>query len=61
MCNNIVHFPNNEEFPKGSDEMLIKEIHGLISLFQNPDLSKKTREAIFSEIIDLTTRLTDQI
>ncbi|WP_099157882.1 hypothetical protein [Virgibacillus ndiopensis] len=61
MCNNLIHFPNKDDFPEESDEMLIREIRDLISLFQNQDLSKKTREAVFNEIIDLTNQLTDQI
>ncbi|TFJ91304.1 hypothetical protein [Lentibacillus salicampi] len=58
MQDNVVSFTKNTEPYSCSDDELIEKVQDLISRFQDPDLSKETREEIFNKIIQLTDRLT---
>ncbi|QKY71498.1 hypothetical protein [Lentibacillus sp. CBA3610] len=60
MEDNVVSFKNNAKRFNCSDEELIKKLQDLISRFQDPNLSKKDREAVFQRINQLTDQLTGE-
>ncbi|MFD1360792.1 hypothetical protein [Lentibacillus salinarum] len=59
MQDNLVCFQHNTEQCSCSDDELIEEVQELISRFQDPGISEKTRKEIFNKIIQLTDQLTD--